>query len=364
MAPLRVSILGTGLSLQAFHYPLITALPGKFVLHSVLERTPRGKAQEVAGNDIKVVTTIDEVVNDKDVDVVVISTPNNTHFPYAKAALNAGKHVMVEKPVTPTVEEAEELAALAKSKGLVFCVYQNRRWDADFLTLQKLIKDGKLGPIHEFNSRFDRYRPLPAGHVAAGWKELPGNHNEAIYNLGSHIIDQAITLFGVPDRVFNRNIDQRGIGLDEAFEMTLYYPPSAGSKTPLTVNLGASILSSVPEQLRYLVKGANGSYLKFGLDPQEPFLRGGKTVADEGYGIEPESAWGSVSTFADGKWATEKLKTENGWYPAIYESLYDAVEAKDPSRLAVKPEQAIWTMKIIELGNQSSKEGRIIDVKK
>lgn len=146
--------------------------------------------------------------------------------------------------------------------------------------------------------------------------------------------------------------------------MTLYYPPQAGSKTPLTVNLGASILSSVPEQLRYLIKGANGSYLKFGLDPQEPFLRGGKTVKDTGYGIEPESAWGSVSTFANGAWTTEKVKTENGWYPAIYESLYDAVEAKDPSRLAVKPEQAIWTMKIIELGNQSSKEGRIIDVKK
>lgn len=214
------------------------------------------------------------------------------------------------------------------------------------------------------HTRFDRYRPLPANHVAGGWKETPGQHNEAIYNLGSHIIDQAVTLFGVPDKVWCRNYDERGIGLDEAFEMELIFPAQPGSKTPLAVHLGASILSSVPRHLRYLVKGATGSFEKFGLDPQEPFLRGGKTVADEGYGIESEDAWGELSVCTEGKWTTTKVPSAKGWYPSIYSSMHDAIVNNDPSRLAIKPEQAIWTMRIIELGMQSSKEGRVIDVQK
>lgn len=160
--------------------------------------------------------------------------------------------------------------------------------------------------MHEFHSRFDRYRPLPADHVANGWKETPGQHNEAVYNLGPHVIDQAVTLFGVPDRVICRSYDERNIGLDEAFEMELIYPTQPGGTTPLAVYVGASILSSVPKQIRYLVKGAKGSFEKYGLDPQEPFLRSGKKVADEGFGIESEDAWGEVSTCPDGKWSTKK----------------------------------------------------------
>lgn len=215
------------------------------------------------------------------------------------------------------------------------------------------------------HSRFDRYRPLPASHVpSGGWKETPGQHNEAIYNLGSHIIDQAVHLFGVPERVQCRNYDERGTGLDEAFEMTLFYPPQEGGKGPLAVHLGASILSSVPQQLRYLVKGGLGSFEKFGLDPQEPFLRAGKKVTDTGYGEEGEDAWATVNTCTDGKWSTEKRKSEKGWYPAIYESMFDAISSKDASKLAVKPDEAIWTMRLIEMGNTSSREGRVVDVKK
>ncbi|CAK9784157.1 NAD-binding protein [Cutaneotrichosporon oleaginosum] len=364
MAPLRVAILGTGLSLQAFHYPLITALPEQYVLHSVMERSGRGKAQEICGGDIKVVKTIEEVVGDAEVDVVVVSTPNNTHYPFAKAALENGKHVMVEKPVTPTVAEAEELAALAKSKNLVFCVYQNRRWDADFLTLRKVLDEGTLGPIHEFHSRFDRYRPLPADHKPSGWKETPGEHNEAIYNLGSHVIDQVVTLFGVPERLIARNYDERGVGLDEAFEMTLLYPPQSGAQGPLAVHVGASILSSTPQQRRFLVKGRAGSFEKFGLDPQEPFLRAGKKVRDSGFGEEGEDAWATVSVCKDGQWSSEKRRSEKGWYPAIYESMHEAITSGDVTRLAVQPEQAIWTMRLIEMGNTSSREGRVIDVQK
>lgn len=212
------------------------------------------------------------------------------------------------------------------------------------------------------HSRFDRYRPLPADHKPNGWKEAPGEHNEAIYNLGSHIIDQAICLFGVPERVQCRNYDERGLGLDEAFSMTLYYPPQEGSKAPLAVHLGASILSSVPKQLRYLVKGGLGCFEKFGLDPQEPFLRAGKKVADEGYGIEGEEAWAEVSTCTDGKWSSGKVESQKGWYPAIYESMFEAISSGDASKLAVKPEEAIWTMRIIEMGNKSSREGRVVEV--
>lgn len=155
-------------------------------------------------------------------------------------------------------------------------------------------------------SRFDRYRPLPPGHKSSSWKETPGQHNEGIYNLGSHVIDQALNLFGVPEKVWCRNYDERGVGLDECFEMELLYPPQPGATGPLAVHLGANMLNSVPVQLRYLVKGLKGSFLKNGLDPQEPFLRAGKKVRDEGFGIESEDAWGSVSTCEDGKWATEK----------------------------------------------------------
>lgn len=213
-------------------------------------------------------------------------------------------------------------------------------------------------------TRFDRYRPLPADHKPSGaWKETPGQHNEAIYNLGSHVIDQAINLFGVPESVQCRNFDERGTGLDEAFEMTLLYPPQEGGKGPLAVHLGASILSSVPKHLRYLVKGRDGSFEKFGLDPQEPFLRASKKVADEGYGIESEDAWGELSTCKDGKWNTEKVQSQKGWYPAIYESMYEAISSGDATKLAVKPDEAIWTMRVIEMGNKSSREGRTIVVK-
>lgn len=160
--------------------------------------------------------------------------------------------------------------------------------------------------MHEFHTRFDRYRPLAANHVLRGWKEMPGQHNEAIYNLGSHIIDQAITLFGVPDRVWCRSYDERGLGLDEAFEMQLIYPPQPGGAAPLAVYLGASILASTPEHTRYLVKGAKGSFHKLGLDPQEPLLRAGGRVSDKAYGVEDEDAWGSISLCEDDKWTTTK----------------------------------------------------------
>ncbi|KAL7423112.1 hypothetical protein Q5752_002411 [Cryptotrichosporon argae] len=384
MAPLRVSILGTGLSLQAFHYPLILALPDQFVLHSVLERSGRGKAKEVCGTDTKVVASLDEVLQDAEVDVVVVSTPNKTHYPFVKAALEAGKHVMVEKPVTPTLAEAEELYALAEKKGLVLCVYQNRRWDVDFLTLQKLIASGKIGEVHELSSHFDRFRPLPASHVASGWKETPGEHNEAIYNLGSHVLDQAVVLFGVPAAIACRSWDQRGTGLAEAFSASLYYPApreddgrtgsrppsavegtvrSAIGKAGLEVKVQATMLSSLPEQVRFVVKGTRGSWVKHGLDLQEPFLRAGKKVTDDGYGIEAEDAWGTLATVDEGgKWTTEKLESEKGWYPSIYANLHDAITHRDAGRLAVQPAQVLAVLRLIELGLQSSREGRVVQV--
>lgn len=224
--------------------------------------------------------------------------------------------------------------------------------------------DIQLGPVHEFTSRFDRYRPLPAGHAGSGsWKETPGQHNEAIYNLGSHIIDQAVVLFGVPERVACRNVDERGVGLDEAFEMTLLYPPQPGGTGPLAVHLGASILRARPRLERFVATGARGSFVKYGLDPQEAFLRAGKRVADAGYGVEAPAAYGTLELCADdGTWSARPVPSEQGWYPAIYESMHRAIVEKNPALLGVQPEQAIWTMRLIELGNQASREGRVMDV--
>ncbi|ORY31438.1 oxidoreductase [Naematelia encephala] len=380
--PIRVSVLGAGMSLSVLHVPSILALPDKFVVHSVLERTDTGRARKACGEGIKVVPDLEGVISDPEVDLVVIATPNTSHYSYSKAALEAGKHVLIEKPITPTAEEAEELVALAKSKGLILSVYQNRRWDSDFLTVKELLTSQKLGELIEFKSQYDRYRPLPPDSPRRGWKETPGEGNDVIYNLGSHIIDQAFVLFGKPQKVFARTWDIRGIGLDESFEMDLYYPPSVKSSTaPLVVRLSASILSRQIKQLRFALHGTKGSYTKYGVDPQESFLK--KLAAGEpkgeGYGSEPPELWGQLVedvaggdkgkiegekvTGQDGvEFVVSKYKSQAGDYPALYENLYEAISSGDSKKLAVKPEEAIEVIRIIQLGLKSAKEGKVLDV--
>ncbi|KAK4687183.1 hypothetical protein P7C73_g2950, partial [Tremellales sp. Uapishka_1] len=361
MAPIKVSILGVGLSLQVFHYPMIEYLPELYTLHSVYERSGKETAKAIVG-DVKIVTTFEEVVEDKEVELVIVSTPNNTHFDFAKRAIEAGKHVMIEKPVCPTAAEVAELNELAIKHHVILGAYQNRRWDSDFMAVQQLIASGRLGKLNEFQSSFDRHRPLPPSYKTSTWKETPGMHNEGIYNLGSHLIDQALVLFGLPDRVGCRTWDMRGVGLDEAFVLDLYYP-----KEPLVVTLRASMLSTFPadKQSRYLIKGDKGTYAKNGTDAQEGYLRGtGKKVGGPDYGYEDTSLVGQLTESVDGKYVVSDYPSMRGNYPAIYENLHEAITSGDRSKLLVQPEQVIWTAKIIELGLRASKEGKVLSVER
>ncbi|WVW78847.1 hypothetical protein I302_100810 [Kwoniella bestiolae CBS 10118] len=361
--PLRTSILGTGMSLSVFHEPTISLLPQQFILHSIYERSAKGRLDPLlkAGKlrDVKVVRTLEEVLEDSEVELVVISTPNNTHFDYAKRSLESGKHVLIEKPICPTLKEAEELYRIAEERGLAIGVYQNRRWDSDFLTLRKLLNDGKLGPITELTSSFDRYRPLPSTYTpGVNWKETPGESNESIYNLGSHLIDQAVVLFGKPQKVMGRVWDSRGIGLDENFEVTLFYPSQ-------TITLKASILSPLPHQLRYLVKGTKGTYVKYTLPPSHPSLKKfNRGVDHEGFDSEPEEGWGTVWAAKEERDGTdfmeEKVPALSGNYTALYENLFESINIGDRGKLSVKKEQVLSVLRIIELARKSSEQGKVL----
>ncbi|KAK8846659.1 hypothetical protein IAR55_005746 [Kwoniella newhampshirensis] len=368
-SPLITSILGTGMSLSVFHQPIVSLLDHQFKLHSIFERTPKGRLdrmrEEGKLQGVKVVRSLDDVVQDDEVELVVVSTPNNTHHEFTKSALNAGKHVLVEKPICPTLAQAKELYDLAESKGLILGVYQNRRWDSDFLTLKSIIDSGKIGTPIELISSFDRYRPLPPDSSrGANWKETPGESNNAIYNLGSHLIDQAVVLFGQPETVGCRCVDQRGIGLEESFVLDLHYPPSPPSSCPRTITLRASILSASPHQLRFLLKCTKGSYAKYTLPSSHPALKGLKSPAThEGFMTEPAAGWGSLYVADEEKDGTgfseEKAPAVKGDYPDLYSNLFEAIDTGDRDTLAVKGDEVLAVLKIIELGLKSSEEGKV-----
>ncbi|KAJ9095416.1 hypothetical protein QFC20_006654 [Naganishia adeliensis] len=377
--PIRTTVLGAGLSLSAFHYPIITSYPDLFTLHSVLERsadlTPNAEtgksyaksaAKDRCGDSVRVVKSLEEVTGDKDVELVVIGVPNNLHFEYAKKCMEAGKHVMLEKPITTTYDESLQLIEIAKKNNVILTTYQNRRWDSDFLAVQQLLKDGKLGQLNEYNSHFDRYRPAA---TSSRWKEQPGASNDALYNLGSHVIDQALVLFGTPESVTGFSFSLRsGEGLDDSFVLHMHYPSSNPASTPypLMVTCRASMIRAQDPQPRFNITGDKGSYVKFGLDPQENEMRvwkpeSGRIVGDDKWGYEEESMWGELQTNQDGKLVKEKYPSPPGSYQNIYQNLYTAIR-EDKDALIVKPEQAALTMKIIELAFQSSREGRRLKV--
>ncbi|GAA6010096.1 hypothetical protein JCM10207_007557 [Rhodosporidiobolus poonsookiae] len=363
-APVKVAIIGVGMSTTVFHAPFILSLPDKFSLKVIVERSAtadKSKARDLYPG-VKVVNTLDEALKE-DIDAVWVLSINDTHYPYAKQILQAGKHAVVEKPVTATSAEATELAELAKEKGLVLAVYQNRRWDADFLTVKKLMASGTFGELSEFTSHFDRYKNVPN---AKQWKDaaLPGAG--AAYDLGSHLIDQILDLFGPPQSVTGLVRNSRLIGspdVPDSFLIHLHYPalPSTpGRSLPLLATARASILSLQAPQPRFTIRGTQATFVKTGVDVQEPQLveGGAKAIEKEDFAVEPESQAGVLYT-AD---KAETIISERGAYGKWFENVADALAAGDASRLIVTPEQAALTIRIIELAEQSSKEGRTIDL--
>ncbi len=330
-----------------FHAPFIHALPG-FNLCAVWERTKDLAKQQYP--DVRTYRTLEEMLADEAVELVVVNTPNATHFTYAKKALQAGKHVVVEKPFTVTMQEATELAALAQQEQRLLSVFQNRRWDSDFLTVQQIVNSKALGEIVEAELHYDRYKPelSPKLH-----KETPGPGTGLVYDLGSHLIDQALLLFGMPQAVFaDLSIMRPGSQVDDYMEILLYYPAMR-----VRIKSGYLIREPLPA---FVLHGTNGSFLKPRADIQEDSLQQHKVPGTPGWGVEPASARGLLHTEKDGQVVREHVDTLPGNYGCYYELLYKAIRNHAP--LPVTPEQAVQVITIIEKAYQSNREKRVVEV--
>ncbi|KAF4634694.1 hypothetical protein G7Y89_g3407 [Cudoniella acicularis] len=352
----NVGVIGYGMSAKVFHIPLILVTP-QFKLHAIVQRTP--KPNDDASKDhptTKVYHSAPELFADSDIDVIAITTTPDTHFAFTKAALEAGKHVIVEKPFVPTSAEAQQLVEISKRTGKLICVYQNRRWDTDFLTVKKLLDEGTIGRCVEFNTHFDRYKPVRP----ETWKGTLGMEQAGgvIYDLGTHLIDQAYVLFGLPSAVTAVFSNQRNDGQAEPDSITVILQyPSGG---PL-VTAKAGVMCVETEQLRYWVRGTNGSFKKFHLDIQEDQLKAGLKPGDKGFGVENEGSSGTLVVLEGDKPKGSTLKNiEPLTYASLYAGFVEAIEGGGEAKVPVKASEARDVLRIIEAARESAKTGKTV----
>ena len=343
----RVGLIGFGLAGQAFHAPMIRGVEG-MELACVLERHTNNAQQRYP--EVRVARTLEEMLSDKTINLCVVATPNDSHYSYTKACLEAGRDVVVDKPFTPTMREAEELLELAAERGRLITVYQDRRWDGAFMTVRKLVAAGAVGEVAEYEARFDRFR-LDAKPGA--WREQADFPAAGVlWDLGPHLLDGAMVLFGEPETISATAMRQRPTStVDDAFDVFMQYPNVRAS-------LRARIIAYAPSH-HLLVHGTEGSFVKYGMDPQEEILRGPNCPdgLDWGadWGLEPEERWGVLSRVKE---APLKVKTERGDYRGFYANVRDAIEKK--AELDVPPDQALRTMRSLLLAHKSSREGRTV----
>lgn len=342
-----VGILSYGMSGEVFHAPLLHVNPG-FEIISILERSKNRSSERYP--DVKVVRTYDELLKDDRIELVIVNTPDALHFEMTREALLAGKHVIVEKPFVLDSNQGQELINLAAKQELLLSVFQNRRWDGDFLTVRKILDEGLLGRLVEYEAHFDRYRNFIQEDT---WKEDPGSGTGTLFNLGSHLIDQALVLFGKPDHVYaDIRILRTGGEIDDAFTLLLGYPD-------VKVTLKASYLVREPGP-RYYLHGTEGSFLKHGIDPQEEALKNGEWPRGNDWGKESESDWGLLNTERGGKSFRNKYETLAGRYGNYYDDIHRAlIKGTIPS---VTAEQANLVIRIIEAARESNKTGKRIRV--
>lgn len=348
MQPIKTAILSFGLSGKVFHAPFIHLHPG-FELKAIWERT-KSESTEVYPY-VHIARSIEELLDDKSIELIVVNTPTGTHFDYAKKALEANKHVVVEKAFTTTVDEAVELDRLATENNRLLSVFQNRRWDSDFQTVQKVISDGLLGPVHEAEFHFDRYKEelSPKLH-----KETAAPGAGLLYDLGPHLIDQAVCLFGMPDAVFaDIRTLRRNSQVDDYIDLLLYYPS-------IRVRLKSSLLVKEPLP-SFTVHGLYGSFIKSRADIQEGALLAGGKPDQPNWGVEPESEMGLLNTKIHGMEERRTIPTIAGNYSHYYVRLYDALTGKGENPVSAK--DGIRVMQILEAARTSSRERKAITVK-
>ncbi|MFN0157060.1 MAG: Gfo/Idh/MocA family oxidoreductase [Bacteroidota bacterium] len=340
-------IASFGMSGRIFHGPLLAHNP-LFLIKRIVERSTSDAHTLHPG--IIPSKSFDDILGDEEIMLIIVNTPDDTHFEFAQKGLEAGKHVVVEKPFTQTVAQAEELIRIAAMAGRVLSVFQNRRWAGDFLTVQRIIRENMLGRLVEYEARWDRYLNSLRPNT---WKEQADRGAGMLPGLGTHLIDQAVVLFGMPEAVTAHLKSMRTGGeIIDWFEVRLHYPDK-------NVTVRGSYLAREPAP-RYVLHGTLGSFVKHGMDPQEAALKEGKNPTDPEWGKEPGPLWGLLNTEKDGLPVRAVMETLSGNYNAYYDNIAECI--LHDGELAVKPEEALNVMKIIEAAKRSNEKGKRVGV--
>jgi predicted dehydrogenase len=342
---IRAGLIGFGLGGRVFHAPLLASVDG-IELAAVLERTSNNAQERYPG--IKTYRTLEDLLADASLSLIAVTTPNGTHFELARQILRAGKSVVVDKPMTVTSAEIAELIALAKEKKLLLAPFHSRRWDGDFLTVKKLLREQTLGRLVSFESHIDRWRPtVPTDRV---WKNDPVSGG-LLLDLGTHLVDQALVLFGKPQAVSAEVERERdGAQANDAFTVRLRY-------AELRATLSANLLS-LPAAPRFHLRGTQGNYWKHGVDPQEAALGKITRIDDVAWGHEPAAAWGTLHVGVDGGTVSRPVETLVGDYRLYYAGIRDAIEGKGP--VPVTALDAWRVARLLEWAAQSAHERREI----
>lgn len=339
MQTIGVGLIGYGLGGRAFHAPYVRTTAG-MTLRAIVSRDPAKVHADLP--DMRVVPSVEALLAEPGIDLVIVSSPDALHAEHALAAIAAGKHVVVDKPFATSLADARRLAAAAEAAGRHLVVFHNRRWDADFLTLRRLIHDGVLGEIVTFESRFDRWRPSPA----ATWKEA--RDGGSWLDLGPHLIDQALVLFGRPESVAADIATLRpGAPSPDYFHAILAYP---GRR----VILRSSKLAA-DHRLRFAVHGTRGSWVKHGIDPQEAATVAGRRPGGEDWGLDPEP--GMLTPGEDGA-SAQIVPNRRGDYRLFWQALATAIGGDGPAPVGV--DEALMVMEVLEAGLDSASQGRRI----
>ncbi len=325
---INTAIIGFGLSGKVFHAPFLHTHSG-FNLKKIVERN-HNHSKKIYPY-VEVLSDYKELLEDQSLDLIVVATPNTTHYTMVKECLLAGKHVVVEKPFTPTAKEADELIEIAKTQKKNIFVYHNRRWDGDFLTIQKMLNDHILGDIYEYEAHFDRYTPK----LSSNWRDENKAGGGILFDLGAHLIHQAICLFGSPKKIkANIQSQRKNSPVDDYFRLELKYPQA---KIILTAGMMVKELGP-----RFTLKGSKGIFTKYGIDPQEESLKKGLMPNKNNWGQEDLKNWGKIASGNTYK----QIETIAGNYMGFYNNVYDVMI--NHKEMIVKPEEAREVIRIIE----------------
>ncbi|MDR3736265.1 MAG: Gfo/Idh/MocA family oxidoreductase [Acidobacteriaceae bacterium] len=363
---IQTGLIGFGFGGRIFHAPFVRATPG-LRLTTIVQRSKNTAAAEYPeSTGVRVLRSIEELLADDRIELIVVCTPNGSHYEVAKQCLLAGRHVVVDKPLAVTAAQAQDLVETARTKGRHLFVFHNRRWDGDFLTVKQVLDSGELGRLVTFEGRWDRFRPIPRQNT---WKETADEGTGMLLDLGPHMVDQALALFGRPESVTGEiTTDRDNSVVDDAFQITLHYAKT-GSHHGLRAQLSASMVAADAAP-RFLLHGTHGSFRKYGLDAQEAALLGGARpplpdAANPPFWLaNPETEWGTITSAKNVhepiQLSTRRIPTLPGDYRNYYAAVRDALLGK-PNH-AVTGQEGVRALRILELARESSAVGRTLPV--